>query len=78
MTIDKIKEILPKPVYEYWMECIDLAKMERALKEIKWMLDYRKELSLTDDLVNIYYAEVELLQKRTSNIQSSEKSNINP
>lgn len=72
MTIDKIKEILPKPVYEYWMECTDLAKMKRALKELKWMLDYRKELSLTDDLVNIYYAEIELLQKRTSRITSSE------
>lgn len=71
MTIDKIKEILQKPVYEYWMECTDLAKMERALKEIKWMLDYRKELSLTEDLVNIYYAEVELLEKRTSSITSS-------
>lgn len=72
MTIDKIKEILPKPVYEYWMECTDLAKMERALKELKWMIEYQKELSLTGDLVNIYYAEIELLQKRTSSITSSE------
>lgn len=78
MTIDKIKEILPKPMYEYWMECTDLEKMERVLKETKWMLDYRKELSLTDDLANIYYAEVELLQKRMANIPSSENSNINP
>ena len=72
MTIDKIKEILPKPVYEYWMECTDLTKMQRALKEMKWMIEYQKELSLTGDLVNRYYAEIELLQKRTSNIPSSE------
>ena len=71
MTIDKIKEILPKTVYKHWMECTDLAKMERALKELRWMIENQKELLLTGDLVNRYYAEAELLQKRTSSITSS-------
>ena len=72
MTIDKIKEILPAEVYLHWIKCNDIQKMQDALKELRWMLDNRKELLLTSDLVNRYYAEVELLQKRTSNIPSSE------
>lgn len=63
MTIDKIKEILPMQVYRHWMQS--------ALKELLWMLDNRKELLLTCDLVNRYYAEIELLEKRTSSITSS-------
>ena len=65
MTIDKIKEILPVQVYQHWMDCRDLQKMRSALKELHWMLDNRKELLLTGDLVNRYYAEIELLEKRT-------------
>lgn len=72
MTIDKIKEILPTEVYQHWMQCNDLPKMQSALKELQWMLDNKEELLLTGDLVNRYYAEIELLQKRTSNIPSSE------
>ena len=45
--------------------------MQSALKELLWMLDNRKELLLTCDLVNRYYAEIELLEKRTSSITSS-------
>ena len=72
MTIDKIKEILPTEVYQHWMQCNDLPKMQSALKELQWMLDNKEELLLTGDLVNRNYAEIELLQKRTSNIPSSE------
>lgn len=72
MTIDKIKEILPKPIYQHWMNCRNLEKMKAALKELRWMLDNKKELLLTFDLVNRYNAEIELLEKRTSNIESSE------
>lgn len=72
MTIDKIKEILPTEVYQHWTQCNDIQKMQDALKELRWMLDNRKELLLTGDLVNRYYAEIELLQKRTSSIKSSE------
>lgn len=72
MTIDKIKQILPEPVYQYWMECDDIEKMQRSLKQLRWMLDYREELSLTADIVNIYYAEVELLTARTQHITPSE------
>ena len=72
MTIDKIKQILPKPIYQHWMNCNDLQKMQDALKELRWMLDNQKELLLTFDLVNRYNAEVELLEKRTSSIESSE------
>ena len=72
MTIDKIKEILVPEVYQFWMDCRDLQKMQSALKELHWMLDNSKELSLTGDFVNRYYAEVELLQTRTLNIPSSE------
>ena len=72
MTIDKIKEILVPEVYQFWMDCRDLQKMRSALKELKWMLDNRKQLSLTGDLVNRYYAEVELLEKRTISITPSE------
>ena len=72
MTIDKIKEILPKQIYEHWMDCRDLPKMQAALKELRWMLDNKEELLLTDNLVNRYHAEVELLQMRTLNIPSSE------
>ena len=72
MTIDKIKEILVPEVYQFWMDCRDLQKMRSALKELKWMLDNKKELLLTGDLVNRYYAEVELLEKRTSSITPSE------
>ena len=72
MSIDKIKEILPKQIYEHWMNCHDLQRMQSALKELQWMLDNKEELLLTGDLVNRYYAEIELLQKRTSNIPSSE------
>jgi hypothetical protein len=71
MTIDKIKEILVPEVYHFWMDCRDLQKMQSALKELHWMLDNRKELLLTGDLVNRYYAEIELLEKRTSSITSS-------
>lgn len=71
MTIDKIKKILPIQVYQHWMQCNDISKMQTALKELHWMLDNREELSLTGDLVNRYYAEVELLEKRTSSITSS-------
>ena len=71
MTIDKIKEILPMQVYRHWMQCNDILKMQSALKELLWMLDNRKELLLTCDLVNRYYAEIELLEKRTSSITSS-------
>ena len=66
MTIDKIKEILPKQIYEHWMNCSDLRRMKSALKELQWMIDNQRELLLTGDLVNRYYAEAELLQKRTS------------
>lgn len=72
MTIDKIKEILVPEVYQFWMDCRDLQKMRSALKELKWMLDNKKELLLTGDLVNRYYAEVELLEKRTISITPSE------
>ena len=72
MTIDKIKEILVPEVYQFWMDCRDLQKMRSALKELKWMLDNKKELLLTGDLVNRYYAELELLEKRTSSITPSE------
>jgi hypothetical protein len=72
MTIDKIKEILPTEVYQHWMQCNDLPKMQSALKELRWMLDNKEELSLTGDLVNRYYAEIELLEKRTGSITSSE------
>ena len=68
MTIDKIKEILVPEVYQFWMDCRDLQKMRSALKELHWMLDNRKELLLTSDLVNRYYAEIELLEKRTAKI----------
>jgi hypothetical protein len=71
MTIDKIKEILVPEVYHFWMDCRDLQKMRSALKELRWMIDNKQELSLTGDLVNRYYAEVELLEKRTSSITSS-------
>ena len=72
MTIDKIKEILPAEVYQHWMQCNDISKMQSALKELKWMIDNQRQLLLTGDLVNRYYAEIELLQKRTSSITSSE------
>ena len=72
MTIDKIKEILVPEVYQFWMDCRDLQKMQSALKELRWMIDNKQELSLTGDLVNRYYAEIELLEKRTSSITSSE------
>lgn len=72
MTIDKIKEILPKQIYQHWMDCRDLPKMQDALKELRWMLDHKEELLLTGDLVNRYYAEAQLLEKRTSSITSSE------
>ena len=72
MTIDKIKEILPKQIYEHWMNCNDLQRMQSALKELQWMLDNQRELLLTGDLVNRYYAEIELLQKRTDSITPSE------
>lgn len=72
MTIDKIKEILPTEVYQHWTKCNDLPKMQSALKELRWMIDNQRELSLTGDLINRYYAEIELLQKRTSSITSSE------
>lgn len=72
MTIDKIKEILPKEIYQHWMNCKDLEKMQAALKELRWMLDNKKELLLTFDLINRYNAEIELLEKRTSSIESSE------
>jgi hypothetical protein len=72
MAIDKIKEILPTEVYQHWIKCNDIQKMQDALKELRWMLNNRKELLLTGDLVNRYYAEIELLQKRTSSITSSE------
>ena len=72
MTIDKIKEILVPEVYQFWMDCRDLQKMRSAFKELKWMLDNKKELLLTGDLVNRYYAEVELLEKRTISITPSE------
>jgi hypothetical protein len=68
MTIDKIKEILVPEVYQFWMDCRDLQKMQSALKELRWIIDNKQELSLTDDLVNRYYAEIELLEKRTSGI----------
>ena len=54
------------------MNCNDLQRMQSALKELQWMLANKEELLLTGDLVNRYYAEIELLQKRTSNIPSSE------
>jgi hypothetical protein len=50
------------------MDCRDLQKMQSALKELRWIIDNKQELSLTDDLVNRYYAEIELLEKRTSGI----------
>jgi hypothetical protein len=68
MTIDKIKEILVPEVYQFWMDCRDLQKMQSALKELRWIIDNKQELSLTDDLVNRYYAEIELLEKRTSGL----------
>jgi hypothetical protein len=68
MTIDKIKEILVPEVYQFWMDCRDLQKMQSALKELRWIIDNKQELSLTDDLVNRYYAEIELLEKRPSGI----------
>lgn len=68
MTIDKIKEILVPEVYQFWMDCRDLQKMRSALKELRWIIDNKQELSLTGDLVNLYYAEIELLEKRTSGI----------
>ena len=70
MTIDKIKAILAPEVYQFWMDCRDLQKMRSALKELQWMIDNKEELSLTGDLVNRYYAEIELLQKRTGRITS--------
>ena len=72
MTIDKIKEILPTEVYQHWKQCDDIPKMQSALNELTWMIDNQRELLLTGELVNRYHAEVELLQKRTSNIPSSE------
>lgn len=72
MTIDKIKEILPAEVYLHWIKCNDIQKMQDALKELRWMLDSKEELLLTGNLVNIYYAEIKLLEKRTSSITSSE------
>lgn len=72
MTIDKIKQILPEQIYEHWMNCHDLQRMQSALKELQWMLDNKEELLLTGDLVNRYYAEIELLQKRTDSITPSE------
>lgn len=72
MTIDKIKEILVPEVYQFWMDCRDLQEMQSALKELRWIIDNKQELSLTGDLVNRYYAEIELLEKRTSSITSSE------
>ena len=71
MTIDKIKKILSTEVYQHWMKCNDISKMQSALKELHWMLDNRKDLLLTGDLVNRYYAEIELLEKRTGSITSS-------
>jgi hypothetical protein len=68
MTIDKIKEILVPEVYQFWMDCRDLQKMQSALKELRWIIDNKQELSLTDDLINRYYAEIELLEKRTSGL----------
>lgn len=68
MTIDKIKSILPEQIYNHWMECHDVERMEKALKELRWMLDNQKELLLTGDLVNRYYAEIELLTLRTSKL----------
>ena len=68
MTIDKIKEILPTEVYQHWINCKDLQKMQAALKELRWMLENKEELLLTDNLVNRYHAEVELLQNRTLKI----------
>jgi hypothetical protein len=68
MTIDKIKEILVPEVYHFWMDCRDLQKMQSALKELRWIIDNKQELSLTDDLINRYYAEIELLEKRTSGL----------
>ena len=72
MTIDKIKKILPTEVYQHWMQCNDIPKMQSALKELRWMIDNQRELSLTGELVNRYHAEIELLEKRTSSITSSE------
>ena len=72
MTIDKIKEILPTEVYQHWMQCNGIPKMQAALKELRWMIGNKEELLLTSDLVNRYYAEIELLEKRTGSITSSE------
>ena len=72
MTIDKIKKILPTEVYQHWLQCNDIPKMKAALKELRWMIDNKQDLALTGDLVNRYYAEIELLEKRTSGITSSE------
>jgi hypothetical protein len=72
MTIDKIKETLPIEVYLHWIKCNDIQKMQDALKELRWMLDNKEELLLTGDLESRYYAEIELLEKRTSSITSSE------
>lgn len=71
MTIDKIKEILVTEVYQFWMDCHDISMMQDALKELRWIIDNKQELSLTGDLVNRYYAEIELLEKRISSITSS-------
>ena len=72
MTIDKIKEILPAEIYQHWMNCKDLQRMQSALNELTWMIGNKEELLLTGELVNRYHAEIELLQKRTSSITSSE------
>jgi hypothetical protein len=44
MTIDKIIEILPMQIYQHWMQCSDIQKMQAALKELRWMLDNKEEL----------------------------------
>ena len=72
MTIDKIKKILPTEVFMHWTQCHDIAKMKAALKELRRMIDNKQDLALTGDLINRYYAEIELLEKRSSGITSSE------
>lgn len=64
MTLDKIKSILPEQIYNHWMECYNVERMKRALKELRFMIKNKKDIGLTDDLVNRYYAEIELLKKR--------------
>ena len=34
MTIDKIKEILVPEVYQFWMDCRDLQKIQASLKTL--------------------------------------------